>query len=358
MKVLLVSDAAQGESLIPEFRGRGWEVASSSDVPSALATARRVAPQVVVASERLPGGGGTVLVTRLRALLGTALTPVVGLVAGSVAEGRMTEAGASVCVAADAGPVAVADAVERADATPGAPALEVPVEVLSEPTRLATIEQTGLIPGDEDAAFDDITRVASDLLPAPTSLVSLVEAEGQFFPGRTDVAPRAAGGRGTPLAQSFCQWAVASGESLVVEDATRHQVLRENPAVGEQHVQAYAGVPLVVDGTTLGTVCAVDYEARGWDDEDLAHLQLLGQLATAELRVRLAQHGHRDWNEPGRLVGAVKDGVGAVAGLFRTARPQPDSVAHVGLVRLLERFNRRLQTWSSPGTAADGRVEA
>ena len=342
MQVLVVMDGPQGGEVATELRNSGWSVSLCEDVPTAVATARRDQPEVVVTSSRLPGGGGEMLITRLRGLVATAMTPIVG-VSGDVFEGaNMVAAGATSSVTRSAEPGQVAKAVSAAAGRQSVPPEQAPAALLTDPDRLSALEQTGLVPGDEEAAFDDITRVAAELLPAPTTLVSLVNGSGQFFPGRTDVSPRAQGGRQSPLSESFCQWAVTSQEQLVVEDASNHGLLSHNPAVDELGVRAYAGVPLVVDDVTLGTVCAIDYDARAWDQEDLRILKLLGRLATAELRVRMAQRSGQD--DPASLVAAIQDGIGASAEVLRTTNPAAGSVAFTAVVRLLERFNRRLPT--------------
>lgn len=78
-----------------DLRAGGWQVVAASDVPTALAVARREAPDVIVASDRLAGGGGPTLVTRLRGLITSALTPIVALASDPSAEAVMRSVGAT-----------------------------------------------------------------------------------------------------------------------------------------------------------------------------------------------------------------------------------------------------------------------
>lgn len=341
MQALVVMDEPQRSEVAGELRDSGWSVSVCEDVPTAVATARRHQPEVVVTSNRLPGGGGEMLITRLRGLVATAMTPIVAVSVDVYEGANLLAAGATSSVAASSGPGHIAKAVSAAVGRQSLPPAQAPAMLLTDPVRLTALEQTGLLPGDEDAAFDDITRVAADLLPAPTTLVSLVNGSGQFFPGRTDMSPRERGARESPLSESFCQWAVTSQERLVVEDAAKHELLSRNPAVA-LGVRAYAGVPLVVEDVTLGTVCAVDYDARAWDGEDLRILEMLGRLATAELRVRMAERERSDDAHQAPLITAIQDGIRATIELLRTTNSTPGSVAFTAVVRLLERFNRRL----------------
>jgi GAF domain-containing protein len=63
--------------------------------------------------------------------------------------------------------------------------------------------------------------------------------------------------RQTPLSHSFCQHVVESRRPLVVSDAREHPKLRDNVAIRDLGVIAYAGVPLITPtGQVLGTLCA------------------------------------------------------------------------------------------------------
>jgi hypothetical protein len=55
--------------------------------------------------------------------------------------------------------------------------------------RLTALRRTALLDAAADGSFDRFTRVVAHLLGAPVALVSLVDADGQFFGGRSP--PRA-----------------------------------------------------------------------------------------------------------------------------------------------------------------------
>ncbi|GAA1881850.1 hypothetical protein GCM10009836_73870 [Pseudonocardia ailaonensis] len=128
------------------------------------------------------------------------------------------------------------------------------------------------------------------LLGVPVALVSLVRRDEQVFPGMTGLPEPWASRRSTPLTHSFCQHVVSSAKPLVIADARDHDLVRDNLAVLDLGVLAYAGIPLTDEqGNVLGSLCAIDTRPRNWDEE---HLELLGDLAAAcstELRLRLAK---------------------------------------------------------------------
>ena len=114
-----------------------------------------------------------------------------------------------------------------------------------DPERLGALRRPGLLDSDVDPAFDRIARLAAQVLNAPVALVSLVDADRQFFKSCLGLPEPWASQRGTPLSHSFCQHAVASREPLIVDDAREHAVLRDNPAIRDMGVVAYAGIPLI-----------------------------------------------------------------------------------------------------------------
>jgi signal transduction histidine kinase len=159
--------------------------------------------------------------------------------------------------------------------------------VLSDSSRLAALRATGLLDSPPEEAFDRLTRLASHALSVPVALVSLVSDDRQFFKSCIGVAEPWASERGTPLSHSFCQHAVASGEPLVIEDARETPLVRDNLAIPDLDVIAYAGVPLKTsDGAVLGTFCAIDHQPRTWTDADLAFVREMAQSAMTEIELR------------------------------------------------------------------------
>src|SRR4051812_43481438 len=125
--------------------------------------------------------------------------------------------------------------------------------------RLDALRATGLLDSDISPSFDRLARLASHVLHAPVALVSLVDADRQFFKSCLGLPEPWASRRGSPLTHSFCQHAVAAREPLLVSDAREHEVLRENLAIRDMGIIAYAGIPLIDGaGHALGTLCVID----------------------------------------------------------------------------------------------------
>ena len=154
--------------------------------------------------------------------------------------------------------------------------------------RLDALRATGLLDSDVTPSFDRLARLAAHVLNAPVALVSLVDSDRQFFKSCLGLPEPWASRREAPLSHSFCQHAVASREPLLVDDAREHEVLRDNLAIRDMGVVAYAGIPLIdADGHALGTLCVTDSQPRHWTTHQV---QLLSDLAASVVtEISLAQ---------------------------------------------------------------------
>jgi GAF domain-containing protein len=315
------------------LRARGWSVAWAADSATAVRTARRTLPDVVIVDARLDGGG-QYLLQRLRATAATALIPAVGLIDSDGAQTARVTRGVQPCLRK---PVTVDDldaaarAALEADVDVPAP----PPEVLGDADRLAVLEASGLLVSGPEELFDRLTGVAAALLGVPSARITLVSGDRQVFKSRTDLSTDDAAARTTPLSHSLCQWAVAAQEPLIVADARVDPLLAVNRGVTELGAVAYLGAPLLAGGQALGTLCVLDDQPREWDPDDLELVDLLATAAAAEMRLRLADAGAPDAD-------AARDGVAALVAVLRRHLPALDAEDASGLVGLLDRFTARL----------------
>jgi len=172
-----------------------------------------------------------------------------------------------------------------------------PIAAVTDGARIAALHDLGLLDTDAEEDFDRYTRLATDLLGVPVSVVSLVAADRQFFKSQAGLSGEFGEASQTPLSHSFCQHAVASEQPLIVTDAREHALVADSLAVRDLGVIAYAGMPLVLsDGYAVGAFCAIDGKPRAWSEQDI---RILGDLAAAvtahlELRKALADQGLHD----------------------------------------------------------------
>jgi GAF domain-containing protein len=156
--------------------------------------------------------------------------------------------------------------------------------VVADSERLAALERTGLLDSEPDPRFDGLARVAAHALHAPVALVSLVDRDRQFFKSCIGLPEPWASSRETPLSHSFCQHAIAARRPLIVDDARKHPALRDNLAIREMDVIAYAGIPLIgEDGQAVGTLCVTDNKPRHWSADETALLEEVASAVVAQI---------------------------------------------------------------------------
>ncbi|SDN78819.1 PAS domain S-box-containing protein [Klenkia soli] len=146
------------------------------------------------------------------------------------------------------------------------------------------------LPAASDPAFERFARLVRATLGVPVALVTLVSADEQVFPGSLGLPEPWQTDRSTPLSHSFCQHVVTSAQPLVITDAREHPLVKDNLAIPDLGVVAYAGMPLVAeDGTVVGSLCAIDGEPHEWTSTDLDVLRDLADACSSELQLRSTQ---------------------------------------------------------------------
>ncbi|MBW3628021.1 MAG: GAF domain-containing sensor histidine kinase [Gemmatimonadetes bacterium] len=161
-------------------------------------------------------------------------------------------------------------------------------EVLSNADRLERLRATSLLDAPREEGFDRLTRLATKLLEAPLSTVTLVDDERQFYMSCTGLPEPLATTRQTPLEYSFCKHTVVLGKPLIVPDVRGHPIVGDNPAITAFGVTAYAGIPLLTsDGHALGTLCVMDFKVRHWTDDQVSNLKDLAAAVSTEIELRM-----------------------------------------------------------------------
>ena len=156
-----------------------------------------------------------------------------------------------------------------------------------ETARLAALRQYRILDTEPERAFDDLALLASHICQTPMALITLVDADRQWFKARTGLDARE-----TPRAVSFCAHAIKERGRFVVPDARDDARFRDNPFVtGEPLVRFYAGAPLVTpERHALGTICVIDSVPRTLSPEQREALAALSRQVQAQLELRRNLH--------------------------------------------------------------------
>ena len=176
-----------------------------------------------------------------------------------------------------------------------------------EALRLQALRDLDVLDSAPEAEFDDLAKLAAIICNAPMALVSLVDADRQWFKARCGLDAQE-----TPREGGFCSHSIEQSALFEVPDATLHPIFATHPLVtGEPHIRFYAGVPLSgLEGFRYGMLCVIDVKPRLLTEEQRDGLTRLARRASDALETRrlkrLAEDRESTLNQ---LLEAMPDGV-------------------------------------------------
>jgi anti-sigma regulatory factor (Ser/Thr protein kinase) len=155
--------------------------------------------------------------------------------------------------------------------------------ITDEAGRLAALRRYRILDTDPERAFDDLTLLASHICGTPIALISLIDADRQWFKSRVGLSIAE-----TSRSVSFCTRVIQHRDLVVVPDARTNATFRDNPFVmAEDGIRFYAGAPLVTpQGYALGTLCVLDKVPRTLTPEQVEALDALRRQVEARLELR------------------------------------------------------------------------
>ena len=149
----------------------------------------------------------------------------------------------------------------------------------NERERLAALRALELLDTSFEPRFDRITRVAQRHFQVPIALISLVDANRQWFKSCQGLDATE-----TSRDVSFCGHAILEEGVFYIPNALEDPRFADNPLVtGGAKIRFYAGAPLhAPTRERIGTLCIIDYRARSFGTEELAVLRDLADIVEEE----------------------------------------------------------------------------
>jgi len=153
-----------------------------------------------------------------------------------------------------------------------------------EEQRLQRLRELAVLDTPGEPVFDEIARAASMICATPIALVSLIDAQRQWFKANVGLADVGE----TPRDLAFCAHAILGDQVFEVADAARDPRFADNPLVtAAPGIRFYAGAPLTLPGgERVGTLCVIDRSTRTLAPEQRAQLATLARIATQALLMR------------------------------------------------------------------------
>lgn len=151
-----------------------------------------------------------------------------------------------------------------------------------ESARLSALKAYNVLDTPAEQAYDDITAIAASICDVPIALISLIEADRQWFKSKTGLSASE-----TPRDVSFCAHAILEEGIMVVKDAQCDERFANNPLVtSTPDIRFYAGIPLLTpEGYPLGTLCVIDQQPKDLSESQLIALEALARQVVALLEL-------------------------------------------------------------------------
>lgn len=151
----------------------------------------------------------------------------------------------------------------------------------NEAARLNALRDLKLLDTPPSESFDRLTRMASRLLGAPVSTISLTDGDRQWFKSKVGVDLAE-----IPREQAPCAYAIKASEVFVVPDLLEDDRFRTSP-LAQAGIRCYAGAPLITrSGFGLGTICVVDDAPRQFGPDEQRTLLDLAGMVMAQIEVQ------------------------------------------------------------------------
>ncbi|ABG59571.1 sensor histidine kinase [Cytophaga hutchinsonii] len=164
--------------------------------------------------------------------------------------------------------------------------MEIAAIPANEAQRLEALRAYSILDTLPEKDFEDITKIASEICQTPISMITLIDAERQWFKSKIGINDTE-----THRDYAFCAHALNKPDDILnVTDSREDNRFSDNPYVtGDPNVVFYAGVPLVnEDGYALGTICVIDNTPRELNEMQLNSLRALSNQVVKLFELRKA----------------------------------------------------------------------
>jgi GAF domain-containing protein len=184
--------------------------------------------------------------------------------------------------------------------------MKAPENPIDEVHRLDALRALDLLDTDPDPKFDSITNLARALFGTEICLISIVDADRQWFKSCIGLEISE-----TPRDISFCGHAILQDQPFIILDTFLDDRFKDNPLViGPPFIRFYAGAPIrLPHGYTIGTVCALSCQPKDhFGESEQSQLAILADLVVQILAAHeLGSQLDKERAETDRLRVAIEE---------------------------------------------------
>ena len=129
---------------------------------------------------------------------------------------------------------------------------------VTEEARIEFLHSLNILDTAADVHLDRVVTLCRSIFDVPIADISLIDSDRQWFKSMQGLDVEE-----TRREDSFCNITIAKDGIFEVPDATKHEVLKDNPFVaGKPFIRYYMGAPISVSGYRIGALCIMDTEPK------------------------------------------------------------------------------------------------
>jgi PAS domain S-box-containing protein len=153
----------------------------------------------------------------------------------------------------------------------------------SEAKRLNALCSYNVLDTLPEREYDAITRLATYICQVPIALISLIDAERQWFKSKVGLEINE-----TSRKDAFWNYTILHDDIKEINNTIEDEMVKDNVLVtGEAHVRFYAGAPLIdPEGNHLGSLCVIDTVPRKLTAEQRDALRILANEVMSNLLLK------------------------------------------------------------------------
>ena len=150
--------------------------------------------------------------------------------------------------------------------------------------RLAILKRVLLLDSPSKNLYDKFTQLLAKNLDVPIAILNLLDVDRDLFKSCIGLPMTE-----SSAATSFCEVFFYTTTDLVVaQDTLADPRFSNHPfVVNPPHVRFYAGARLLIDGQTIGTLCAYDMKPKVLSLEQLDNMRMLASAVVESLHSQL-----------------------------------------------------------------------
>ena len=154
----------------------------------------------------------------------------------------------------------------------------------NETMRLEALKSYQILDSLPEEAFDNLTRLASEISGMPIALINLIDDDRQWIKSMTGIPEKA---REVPRVESVCQFTIK--EVGITEICNLKQDLRTSGLSSVNQpggLRYYLGVPLITENNfAIGTLCVLDYKENKLSDTQIDQLKIVANEVMTNLKL-------------------------------------------------------------------------